>query len=124
MFGTVKGNQVFLNSFGLSVKETWHKLPELYRLILLDEMIVMPNHVHAIVVVQEGAHRPTVSAVVRSLKSISARRINQQRGSEGISVWQRGFFERIIRDTRQLTQVQEYIRMNPLRWSLERKPRD
>ena len=122
LFGSVKRGQVFLNSFGKTVKDTWHRLPELYPMVVLDEMIVMPNHVHAIIVIREGAHRPTVSEVVRTLKSISARRINQERGKQGVSVWQRGFFERIIRDTRQFTNVQEYIRMNPLRWSMERKP--
>jgi hypothetical protein len=74
------------------------------------------------ILIQQAALRPTVSEIVRTLKSLSARKINQERGGVGVSVWQRGFFERVIRDEREFANVREYIRTNPLRWPSRRTP--
>jgi putative transposase len=54
--------------------------------------------------------------VVRALKTFSARRINAMRNTPGTSVWQRGYYERIIRSERELNLTRRYIETNPHRW--------
>jgi hypothetical protein len=57
-----------------------------------------------------------LSAVVRSFKSISAIRVNQILGRQGVPVWQRNYYDHIIRNAREFGDIQEYIVRNPERW--------
>ena len=61
---------------------------------------------------------PTLGVILRAFKSLSARAVNQCMGRSG-SVWQRDYFERVIRNERELTDVRRYIVDNPLRWALD-----
>ena len=94
----------------------------------------MPNHVHGIVVLLPGpmgtARRaPTklprsfgkaisgsLATFVGAYKSAVARRINITHGTPAQEVWQRGYYERVVRDERELNRIREYILMNPERW--------
>ncbi len=53
--------------------------------------------------------------------SVSARQINRLRGSLGAAVWQRGYFEHILRSQHELDRLRRYIELNPLRWSLDKE---
>lgn len=98
----------------------------------LDAFVVMPDHVHGILILpdrpsprSENVVSPADSAVpvteiVRSLKSFSARRINECRGLSGRPVWQRGYYDRIIRDQKALDRTRRYILHNPVRAGLVR----
>jgi REP element-mobilizing transposase RayT len=105
----------------------------------------MPDHVHSIIVIddsrdqrnvgaqhaappplcaltsstnEESAPAPgSLGAIVRSFKSATTKRINQRRRSPGKPVWQRNYFDRIIRDDEELYRVRRYIMSNPDRWS-------
>lgn len=59
--------------------------------------------------------------IVRAVKSFSARRINRLRGTPGVSVWQRGYFERVIRNEREINAIRQYIQDNPLKWERDRE---
>lgn len=59
----------------------------------------------------------SLAAIVRSFKSITARRINRIRGTPGAAVWQRNYYERIIRDEDELSRIRLYIRDNPAKWA-------
>jgi REP element-mobilizing transposase RayT len=59
--------------------------------------------------------------IVRQLKTFSSRKINIQRGTAGVAVWQRNYYEHIIRSDADLERVQAYIHVNPLRWELDRE---
>jgi len=105
----------------------------------LDEFIVMPNHFHAIVIIREydggsvGARRrraPTIEqfskpvagsipTIVRAYKSAVTSRINQLRGTSGAPVWQRNYWEHIIRNEEELSRIREYIRYNPMKWETD-----
>jgi hypothetical protein len=63
----------------------------------------------------------SLSAVVRALKSFSARRINELRGTPGAPVWQRNYYEHVIRSDADLERIREYVRTNPARWHLDRE---
>ncbi|WP_242037806.1 transposase [Tolypothrix sp. FACHB-123] len=83
--------------------------------VQLDEFGIMPNHIHGIIELKESGNKP-LSEIVQSFKTSSARRINQLRDSKGIPVWQRNYYERIIRSEEALQNIRKYIINNPLYW--------
>ena len=106
--------------------------------VALDEWVVMPNHVHAILVFtdfpahadlskkQEGfrnALAGSLGVVVGQYKSQVTRVVNGK-GGVGGKLWQRGYYERIIRDEREWRATQTYIRNNPARWAEDRENLD
>ncbi len=142
LFGSVVDGEMRLNGAGGVVEDCWHALPRRYPRIILDEFVVMPNHVHGIVVIgepgliHEGAHEgrpyrrpdgcghPPASAlgdVVGGFKSTSTvvygsgvRAFGWRRFRRRL--WQRNYYERIIRDADSMNRVRSYIRDNPARW--------
>ena len=123
------------NAEGAIVREVLLGLPCRYPRIAVDACVVMPNHLHAIVILLDEVGRfssseraglrpaPTgrvsLSEVVRALKSFSARGINGLRGTTGIPVWQRGYHEHIVRDDGDLRRIRQYIEENPTRWEFD-----
>lgn len=108
-----------LNEYGEIVQHTWDDLVNHIEGIELDAFVVMPNHFHGIVVIDSRAGlepAPTLSEIVRQLKTFSARRINKIRDTQGVPVWQRNYYERVIRDENELSRVREYIVNNPANW--------
>ncbi|MCP9469502.1 MAG: transposase [Nitrospira sp.] len=65
-----------------------------------------------------------MSEIIRQFKTFSARRINEHRGTPGASVWQRNYYEHIIRDEESLNRIREYIVNNPLQWTMDREHPD
>jgi REP element-mobilizing transposase RayT len=59
--------------------------------------------------------------IVRGFKTFSARRINALRGTPGVSVWQRNYYEHIVRDRESLNAIRQYIIHNPARWAFDRE---
>ena len=118
-----------LNEYGFIVQECWNDLIRHYSHITLDEHIIMPNHLHGIINIVNmhnvGAGlkpAPTghaLSEIVRALKTFSSRKINQLRNSPGCPVWQRNYYDRIIRNENELMKTMEYIRNNPLQWDID-----
>ena len=169
LFGDIVAGEVRLNAFGQAVAETWQWLGTQYGYVELDEWVVMPNHLHGIIIITEtdngcptdgggvgggsrtaptvigatgggggvgGGSRtaPTVIAstapmvkrkplgrLIGAFKTVSTKRINEYRGTPGVVVWQRNYYEHIIRDERSLNRIREYIAANPLRWHLDRE---
>ena len=132
IFGKVVKDNAIPSPAGVIVQDAWHDLPNHYPNIRLDSFIVMPNHIHGIIIITISSTTNHVGAglrpaptrhglpeIVRALKSFSARRINQLRGTPGATVWQRGYYEHIIRNERQLNRLRNYIETNPLRWKTD-----
>jgi putative transposase len=130
LFGTVYEGQVQLSEAGRCVVEQWEDLPNRYPTISLDAFVVMPNHIHGIIVLSDvstygiqprqdsaATKSPTLSAVLRAYKSLSAIAANKAMGRTGRPLWQQGFYDEIIRSERALNRIREYIEANPWRWS-------
>ena len=127
------------SEFQAVVGETWKEIPLHFPHTRPDEFVVMPNHVHGIVWILDtesavGAQHaaplrgdiPTVrpgslGAIVRSFKSAAAKRINQIRGTLGAPVWQRNYYERVVRSEDELDRIREYVGLNPLKWQFDRE---
>ena len=117
LFGEVIDEQVRLNEMGAIVQQTWDDLPTHYHGIDLDAFIVMPNHVHGIIILaDESARRHAIPEIVRGFKTFSARRVNERAGKSGV-LWQRGYYEHVIRNEKALDRIRAYIANNPARWA-------
>lgn len=117
IFGEIINGNVLLTEAGALAQRVWTELPTHYPNVKLDEFVVMPNHMHGIVTLKNPA--TSLSEIVRAFKTFSARHINILRGTQGMPVWQRNYFERVIRDENELLLVREYIRNNPMQWALD-----
>ena len=127
LFGRIAGGAMRPNAFGAIVDSCWRVLPRHYPHVELDSFVVMPDHVHGILFLTDAsvidrpkARRHGLSEVVRAFKNFSARRINELQDAKGTRVWQRGFYEHVIRRGDSLNGIRSYIETNPLRWHLDR----
>jgi len=104
------------------VRLAWCGLSARFPIVTLDEFVIMPNHVHAIIILVDAAGAPldrgaaTLGHVVRAFKSISATEANKILGQSNRPFWQRNYYEHIIRDEEELTVLRQYIRDNPGNW--------
>jgi REP element-mobilizing transposase RayT len=115
LFGDVDNDAMRLGTIGRIVADALEGMGTFHDGVYLDARVVMPNHVHAILVLDHPRHRPPpVPAVVGAFKARASRRA-------GMMLWQRGFHDRIIRSEQELTAFRQYIAENPLRWALDRE---
>ncbi|MEW6368810.1 MAG: hypothetical protein AB1714_29630 [Acidobacteriota bacterium] len=120
-----------LNRMGTIVAEEWVKTPQLRPNVGLDAWVIMPNQIHGIVLISDGrgtARRaPTMErfgapvvgslpTVVRAFKSATTKRINDLRCTPATTVWQRNYYEHVIRDEGDLMRARWYIAGNPAKW--------
>ncbi|MEH2061638.1 MAG: transposase [Nostoc sp.] len=104
-----------LSRYGQVVQYNWNILANKFSNVQLDEFVIMPNHIHGIIQLTASGGKP-LSEIIRSFKTSSARRINQLRDSKSIAVWQRNYYEHIIRNEEVLQKIRTYIFNNPLSW--------
>ncbi len=138
LYGEVVDGKMILNDFGSIVEQTWINLPNHYVNLELSTYIVMPNHFHAILILHDinprrGGFQTRPSApdnrpsakppkqhalpeIVRAFKTFSAKRINAVR-KQSETLWQRNYFERIIRDESEYERITDYINLNPQKWN-------
>jgi REP element-mobilizing transposase RayT len=135
LFGEIVGSEMRLNEYGEIVQNTWDDLPNHNNGIELDAFVVMPNHIHGIIIIVGAGSEPAptnetvptttsapaiaLSEIVRQLKTFSARRINVQRQISGVPVWQRNYYEHIIRNDHEFERISQYIIHNPVQWMLD-----
>ncbi len=141
LFGQVVEGEVRLSAYGQIVREEWFKTAQVRPYVMLypDEFVVMPNHIHGIIWIVDDVsvtttrrrRVPTVErfgkpvpgsipTIIRSFKSAVTRRINALQDTPGAPVWQRNYYEHIIRTQRALDVIRRYIIENPMRWHLDR----
>jgi putative transposase len=101
-----------------AVQSCWDEIPSHFP-VDLDAFVVMPNHVHGIVLLLGAGHARPLPIVIGSFKSAAARLVNRLRATPGKPVWQRGYHERIIRDERELEALREYVLDNPASWDVD-----
>jgi REP-associated tyrosine transposase len=125
LFGDVLDDVMVLSDAGGLVESVWNGLMERFTTIELDAFVVMPNHVHFIVnivgaVGKDGAGQgraPTLDRIVGAFKSITAAQVNRLLSRTGQPLWQRNYYERVIRNELELHGLQDYIIHNPLKWA-------
>jgi putative transposase len=138
LFGEIVDGEMLPGEYGRVVMSEWMKTSEIRKEVELGEFVVMPNHFHAILMVDccrgparhwKGTARraPTVEefgkpingslpTIIRSFKSSVTKCINEIRNSPGLPVWQRNYYEHVIRDEVDYNRIAEYVTINPQRW--------
>jgi REP element-mobilizing transposase RayT len=119
LFGEMLDGAMTLSATGALVQSTWKSLAEHFPSISADSLVVMPNHLHGIVWLKQaqgGQRLPTLGQVVAYLKYQVTKEANRLQGEPGGSVWQRNYYERVIRDDGELDRVRQYISNNPANW--------
>jgi REP element-mobilizing transposase RayT len=111
LFGSVEK----LNTFGMIAETMIQEICMHYENIVIDKYVVMPNHVHMIVVINDNSKRNSLDTIIGLYKSGVTRKIRKY--SPNISVWQRSFHDRVIRCQAEYEKVWSYIDTNPQRWS-------
>ena len=144
LLGTIIQDEMVLNEFGTIVAEEWLRSFEIRDELKLDAWVVMPNHFHGLLwfdrptmqtqspsddgePVDDGAlgksqlRRParSLGSVIAGFKAATTKRINQHRNASGTPVWQRNYYESIVRDDRMLNHIRDYIENNPRSWSTD-----
>ena len=123
ILGEIVNGTANLSAFGRIVAQAWSDLARHYAGVELDQFVVMPNHVHGVLMLSADNAHP-LSQIVGSFKSFSTRRIRTAGGDVARPVWQRGFYEHVIRTESDLASIREYITNNPIQWELdEENPR-
>jgi len=119
LLGEVIDGLMYLSQAGKILSYVWSDLPIHYPNVCLDSFCVMPDHFHGIIQLNEvnaGSYPHPLSEIVRALKAFSAKRINVLRKTPGQQVWQRNYYEHIIRDAVEWEQIRAYIDENPQKW--------
>ena len=125
LFGKISNGTMALTDAGQMVKIVWNEMPKFYPGIEIDEFFVMPNHIHGIIVLDQatstGLSLPTV---VQRLKTMTTKRYIDGVGSSGWRrfskrLWQRDYFEHVIRNPESLDRIRRYILENPGRWMVD-----
>ncbi|MCZ7542020.1 MAG: transposase [Anaerolineae bacterium] len=135
LFGEVVDSAMQLSGFGEIVQDCWFDIPAHFPYVELDAFVVMPNHVHGVIVIvdEEGRGKvctaPTsgfgrsvagsLSAIVGSFKSAVTKQINEIRKTPRMTIWQRGYYDHVIRDEEDLNRIRQYIVDNPAHWELD-----
>lgn len=162
LFGQIRHGEMKLNEFGKIVSGEWERTTQMRPNIRTADFVVMPNHIHGILVIADDDIRrgtlqktdvdgggvmgrgvlqyaptentnpddmvnapfkspsKTIGAIIRGFKSATTKRINQLRNTPRLPVWQRNYYEHIIRNDASYHQITEYIRLNPARWEEDR----
>jgi REP element-mobilizing transposase RayT len=148
LFGKFADGQIQLYEYGRTVEKCWQWLDQQYDYVHLDEYVVMPNHLHGIIVIRRddsqkglvrcrdgtqndciarrGGSRTTpiinlhkykpLSRLIGAFKTVSTRQINNIRNTPGCKLWQRNYYEHIIRNEEELNHIRRYIAENPANW--------
>jgi len=151
--GEIVDGEIKLNEIGRILEEEWLRTAIIRSNILIDSYVIMPNHIHGIIILNEditvgaNCHSPrnkiqndlinnrayidtplqnsfhspskTIGAIVRGFKSITTKRINKIRNTVGNPVWQRNYYEHIIRNDKELNNIRDYIANNIIQWSFD-----
>ena len=137
LFGRIVGARLAPSELGRLVRECWVAIPMHFPKATLHEFVIMPNHLHGIVAIEYlvGAqHRcallardsknavgpGSLGAIVRSFKAVVARRAHKELRWNG-PVWQRNYYDRVLRDGQEFSDASRYIAENPMKWELDRE---
>ena len=135
LFGTVVDGEMKLNNLGAVAHEEWRKIPEFRRNVVIDQFVIMPNHIHGLVIinscrtgescgydsVQEVESARTLRAgslgsIIGQFKLAVSRQARRRRLCRNKSIWQRNYYDHIVRSEKSLNDIRRYIIENPARW--------
>ena len=135
LFGQIAEEKMLLNDAGKFANKCLLGIPGHFPHVKLDKFIIMPNHIHGIIIINVGANNysplqinqfrspfRTIGSIIRGFKIGVTKWFRAN--TNVYNVWQRNYYEHIIRNEKELNKIREYIINNPLRWHLDRENPD
>ncbi len=150
LLGVIEQDSVQLSPVGGMVQEEWLRTPAIHTYVTLDEYVIMPNHIHMIIIldhnrdnvtnadnvivgakrrfapttppttsptpVTSGTRAGSIGAIIQGFKAVTTRRYHHLCKVSGTPLWQRNYYEHIIRHEKDLHAIRAYIQLNPARW--------
>lgn len=138
LFGEIKEGKMILNKYGVIAEKAWLKTESIRDNLKIDAFVIMPNHVHGIIqIVRTNSNSPqrntphqetpqpktlfkspskTIGAIIRGYKATVTKQIHNSSGQYGTPVWQRNYYEHIIRNDNDYQHIYDYIIDNPAKW--------
>lgn len=130
-FGGIANCEVQLNPIGQMAQREWLRLPSRFPGLLIEDFVMMPNHLHGILMLgeQEGdrdqessqVEPGSIGAIIRAYKSSTTLRFHQLCPRDSTPLWQRNYYERIVRGLKDFDRIREYIQNNPSQWELDQE---
>jgi putative transposase len=133
-FGEVVIGKIDLNALGNLAENMWKQIPFHYKNVELDYFVIMPNHIHGIIILNESKdvacnvstsemgklspRKNSLSVIIRGYKS-AVTKYAHENGINNFS-WQSRYYDRIIRNEKELYEIRKYIEQNPMKWDLEK----
>ena len=107
-----------LTNLGAIVRQSIEDIPKHYPVISVDHYVIMPNHVHLLLQIHSDSDgrsmiAPTISTVVRLMKGAVSKQA-------GFPIWQKGFYDHVIRNDMDYQEIWNYIEGNPGKWTEDR----
>jgi putative transposase len=139
LFGGIENDEMRLNDAGQVTRQCWQDIPAHFPHVLLDIFVIMPNHIHGILVIADalvGAKNfsplrstpkpsgtsKTIGSMIRGFKIGVTKWMRENTPVQ--HVWQRNYYEHIIRDDADLTAIRTYIADNPRQWEMDQENPD
>ena len=141
LFGEIVDGEMHLNDAGRVVQSLWDEIPTHFPNSDMGTFVVMPNHVHGIIIINnattvgathasplhdhgsplrndkpKGPEPQSIGAIIGSFKSAVTNRINKMRNAPGARLWQRNYYEHVIRDDNDYESIVDYILANSFNW--------
>ena len=123
LFGEIISRQMSLNDLGNIIAEDWKAISERISVVRIEEFVIMSNHLHGLIEIQDRQLSPdekrwNLGQIVTYFKYRSTKRYNYLLESGDLwKLWQRNYYEHIVRNERSLVAIREYIFSNPLNWA-------
>ncbi len=136
IFGQIQRNKTALSPIGDIARACWIEIPRHFPNVRIETYVVMPNHVHGILTIhskwpdantqsktaaaKESFGKPTrgsIPTIVRSFKAAASKHARESGLIAGESIWHRGYYEHVLRNTREYVAATNYILLNPARWA-------
>jgi len=133
-FGDIEDTRLKFSEAGVVAERNWKSIPIHFPNVYLDEYIIMPNHLHGIIVIEESTNRRDEACLVSTVKRISPKPgsiptiigsyksacTKEISRSHPNFAWQPRFYEHIVRTEKSLDTIRQYIRNNPLKWKIDK----
>ncbi|MDT8381936.1 MAG: transposase [Brevefilum sp.] len=133
IFGEIIDGEMNLNQAGKTVEQTWQDIPKHFPNTSCEIFVVMPNHIHGIINIIDdeivraqsirgnGVKPKSIGSIIGSFKSAVTKQLHQTKTINQERIWQRNYYEHIIRDEDDYQQITDYIAANPINWGHDLK---
>lgn len=125
LLSEIEMDKVFPTDIGKVIESSFNNIPKIFIGVCIDQYIIMPNHIHAIWVIDNSTgsnpvaedKKPTLQNIISRFKSYTTHMYNEINNTKGLQLWQIDFYEHVIRDDQELRDTREYMQNNPIKWT-------